>query len=103
MQSPWCLQSVLKVPLFSFKKWLTFLLKYSYILFCMVKLNFLAIFFFCLGNPCVPEFHNKVVYLGAGSYRISWDTTSYEEVLEYRLLYRQVQVQFISQLRSKMQ
>ena len=45
-----------------------------------------------LGNPRPPVFNNKVVHQSRDIYEISWLTISYQEMLEYRLLYRAVQV-----------
>ena len=50
---------------------------------------------FCIhppGNPGKPGFHSKVLNTGRDSYKLSWITTSYEAILEYRLLYRKLPV-----------
>lgn len=40
------------------------------------------------GNPTPPQFDSKVVYMGPNSYQVSWLTTSFQDVLEYRLAWK---------------
>ena len=40
------------------------------------------------GNPTPPEFDSKVVYVGPNSYKVSWITTSYQDVLEFKLSWK---------------
>ena len=41
------------------------------------------------GNPAPPLFNSRVEYMSKDSYRVSWYTTSYQEILQYRLAWKQ--------------
>ena len=40
------------------------------------------------GNPTPPQFDSKVIYVGPNSYKVSWITTSYQDVLEFKLSWK---------------
>ena len=41
------------------------------------------------GNPAPPLFNSRVEYVSKDSYRVSWYTTSYQQILQYRLAWKQ--------------
>ena len=53
-------------------------------------------FFLFPGNPNPPVFNSQVLSKSQTSYTISWQTESNTPVDEYRLLYRKIQVELIS-------